>query len=173
MLRREDRHHRAHEIGDTLRQHRQDHWHDEPRIGGACLVTLTLRHHAGMALVFLLVVLLHGWSRVTSGTAYVSEQQRSGVVGWMRPGDHLVAGAQFPSTSARVGVDRHSTLSGTCPRAGGTLVSAVAAGSGPQRHADDHGLGRVERVRVGDLSDPSTGPLGDDLSKVARETTSS
>jgi hypothetical protein len=39
------------EIADTLRLHRQDHWHDELRTGGrAILVTLTLRHHAGMAL---------------------------------------------------------------------------------------------------------------------------
>src|SRR4051812_26208678 len=32
------------EIADTLRLHRQDHWHDELRTGGrAILVTLTLR----------------------------------------------------------------------------------------------------------------------------------
>jgi hypothetical protein len=42
------------------------------------LITLTPRHHAGMALAFLLLVLRYGCSRVTSGKAYVAEQTRSG-----------------------------------------------------------------------------------------------
>ena len=76
--------HRAEEISATLRQHRDDHWLPEYRIGGgACLITLTLRHNLGQTLVFLLVVLRYGWSRVTSGKAYVAEQARSGIVGWI------------------------------------------------------------------------------------------
>jgi Replication protein len=52
--------------------------------GGGCgLVTLTLRHHAGHALTDSWGALRHAWSRITSGRAWVREQERFGITGWI------------------------------------------------------------------------------------------
>lgn len=52
--------------------------------GSAALVTLTMRHHAGLALVMLWAALSAAWGAVTSGRAWTAEQQRWGVTGWLR-----------------------------------------------------------------------------------------
>lgn len=50
--------------------------------GGAVLITLTLRHHAGQSLRGSWEALRYAWSRVTSGRAYVAEGAQLGIVGW-------------------------------------------------------------------------------------------
>ena len=166
--------HRANEIADTLRQHRADHWHPELGIGGgAILVTLTLRHHAGMGLAFLLVVLRYGWSRVTSGKAYLAEQTRSGVVGWIASLEINWSRLNWWHPHLHILVLTDVPLSPEHARDLGErwfLRWERALGrKGVQTIMDSGGLD----VRVCDLSDPSTGALGDYLSKVARETTAS
>ena len=50
--------------------------------GGAVLVTLTLRHHAGQSLRASWDALRYAWSRVTSGKKYMWETDKFGITGW-------------------------------------------------------------------------------------------
>lgn len=50
--------------------------------GGAVLVTLTLRHHAGQSLRASWDAARYAWSRVTSGRRYAAECERFGLLGW-------------------------------------------------------------------------------------------
>lgn len=50
--------------------------------GGAVLVTLTLRHHAGQPLRASWDAARYAWSRVTSGRRYAAEVERFGLLGW-------------------------------------------------------------------------------------------
>lgn len=166
--------HRAAEISDVLRLHRDETWRPEYRIGGgAFLVTLTLRHHSGMALAFLLAALRYGWRMVVSGKHYTAELARSGVVGWVS------------SLEITYGRDH-----GWHPHLHVLILTDVEVS---EEHARDLGerwflrwqraLGRkgvhtiMDKggldVRRCDLSDLSTGALGDYLAKVGREITSS
>ncbi len=162
--------HRAGEIGDTLRRHRDDHWRSELRIGGgAMLITLTLRHSLGMALVFLLSVLRYGWSRVTSGAAYQQDMVRSGIVGWISSLEITWGRAAGFHPHLHVLVLTDTPVSIEHARDLGErwfLRWERALGrKGVQSIMDSGGLD----VRLCDLSDLSTGALGDYLSKVGRE----
>ena len=162
--------HRAREISDTLRQHRDDYWHPELKMGGgAVLITLTLRHHVGMALLFLLTVLRYAWGRVTSGGAYQREMTGSGIVGWIssleitwsrvngfHPHLHVVVLTDTPVSyehARDLGERWFLRWERALGRKGVTSVM------------DSGGLD----VRVCDLGDLSTGAIGDYLSKVGRE----
>jgi hypothetical protein len=72
---------RAAEVTEVLRYHR-DAYPDRvvPVGGGAVLVTLTLRHSLGMALLVLIVALRYAWSKVTSGRGYAQDAATFGVV---------------------------------------------------------------------------------------------
>lgn len=52
--------------------------------GSAFLVTLTMRHHAGQRLSSLWEALSAAWGAVTSGRAWSAEQERFGLLGWVR-----------------------------------------------------------------------------------------
>lgn len=52
--------------------------------GSAMLVTFTMRHHAAQRLTALWEALSAAWGAVTSGRAWTSEQERYGVLGWVR-----------------------------------------------------------------------------------------
>lgn len=52
--------------------------------GSAVLVTMTMRHHAGHRLAVLWAALSASWGAVTSGRAWTAEQDRFGVLGWVR-----------------------------------------------------------------------------------------
>lgn len=52
--------------------------------GSAALVTLTMRHRAGMVLVVLWAALSAAWRAVTSGRAVEVERERWGLRGWVR-----------------------------------------------------------------------------------------
>jgi len=52
--------------------------------GSAALVTFTMRHHAGQRLPELWAALSGAWGAVTSGRGWAAEQQRYGVLGWVR-----------------------------------------------------------------------------------------
>jgi hypothetical protein len=162
--------HRAQEISDTLRLHRDDHWLPELRIGGgACLITLMLRHNLGQTLVFLPVVLRYGWSRVppgrrtspsrpapaSSGGSAPWRSPGRGVNGW-HPHLHIVVLTDTPVS------DEHARDLGER----WLLRWERALGRRDvQSLMDSGGLD----VRNCDLSDLSTGALADYLSKVGRE----
>ena len=50
--------------------------------GSAALVTLTARHHSGLALRDTVDAVSYAWGRVTSGAAYGAEVSRYGITGW-------------------------------------------------------------------------------------------
>ncbi len=52
--------------------------------GSAALVTLTMRHRAGMPLVMLWAALSAAWSAVASGGRWKADRARFGVLGWCR-----------------------------------------------------------------------------------------
>ncbi|MEK6438751.1 protein rep [Pseudonocardia sp. T1-2H] len=52
--------------------------------GGGALVTLTMRHHAGLRLADCWDALSYAWGRVTSGRAYSRETTTFGMLGWSR-----------------------------------------------------------------------------------------
>lgn len=52
--------------------------------GSAVLLTLTMRHRAGQRLTDLWSALSAAWGAVTSGRAWSAEQDRYGVLGWVR-----------------------------------------------------------------------------------------
>lgn len=52
--------------------------------GSAALITLTMRHHSGQSLKHLWDGLTKAWSSVVSGRRWMDEQQRYGVIGWVR-----------------------------------------------------------------------------------------
>lgn len=52
--------------------------------GSAVLVSLTMRHNRGDWLSDLWAALSHAWGAVTSGRAWTREQERYGILGWLR-----------------------------------------------------------------------------------------
>lgn len=52
--------------------------------GSAALISLTMRHHRGQRLTDLWSALSAAWSAVTSGRAWTADQERYGLLGWLR-----------------------------------------------------------------------------------------
>lgn len=164
----------ADQITDTLRVHRDTRYHPEmPGLPGGCvMITLTLQHHLGSVLVFLLGVLRYAWSKVSSGGGYAADAQRFGLVGWIasleitwsrrhwfHPHLHVLALTDTPLSSEmawELGWRWFGRWERAVKRKGANVLA-------------EHGL----HVRVCDLDDPSSGALGDYLSKVGREAVAS
>jgi replication protein len=164
--------HRAADLVQVLRYHR-DAYPDRPYpvSGGAVLITLTLRHSMGMALLFLLAALRYAWGRVTSGNAYTRELATFGVVGWVasleitwsrmsafHPHLHVLAFTDTPLS------DDMAFELGGCWFA---RWERAMARRGIQSIINKGGLD----ARSCDLSDMSTGALGDYLAKIGAEVT--
>lgn len=162
--------HRAEEITATLRAHRDDHARPEFKIaGGAVLITLTLRHHRGQSLESLLTALRSAWKCVNSGRAPGVEKEQSGICGWIaaleitwsrdhgyHPHLHVVVMTDVPVSN------EHAQNLGEM---WWMRWERGLAAHGISTLMDKGGLD----VRVCDLDDPSTGALGDYLSKVGQE----
>jgi hypothetical protein len=163
----------ATQIVDTLREHRDTVYTPELvpyGVGGghACMVTLTLQHSVGSALLFLLGVIMYSWSKVTTGGGYARDAERFGIVGWIRsleitwsrrnwfhPHLHaivLLSGPLSLEMAWEMGWRLFGRWEAAVQRKGARVLA-------------EYGLD----VRLCDLDDMSSGALGDYLTKVGYE----
>jgi hypothetical protein len=163
----------ATQIVDTLREHRDTIY--TPELvpygldgGHACMVTLTLQHSVGSALLFLLGVIMYAWSKVTTGGGYARDAERFGIVGWIRsleitwsrrnwfhPHLHaivLLSGPLSLEMAWELGWRLFGRWEAAVQRKGARVLA-------------EYGLD----VRLCNLDDMSSGALGDYLTKVSYE----
>jgi hypothetical protein len=163
----------AETIADTLRVHRDTVYHPELaryglQGGAAVLVTLTLRHHLGQALLFLLGVLGYAWRLTMSGGGYAKLAEQFGIVGWIRclEINRSRVNGWHPHLHVVILLETAMSLQ-MAEEMGGQLFARWQRGV-RRKGADtlhEHGV----RVDLCDLGDMSSGALGAYLSKIGHE----
>lgn len=161
----------AGQITDTLRVHRDTVRYPDalPGVGGGCaMVTLTLQHNVGSVLVFLLTVLRYAWSKTTSGSGWAADVDQFVIIGWIASLEITWSRRNWfhPHLHALILTD--VWISSDMAWAIGWRMFGRWEAAVKRKGANvlaEYGLD----VRVCDLDDPSTGALGDYLTKIGFE----
>jgi Replication protein len=163
----------AQQIADTLAVHRDTVYHPELAPyglegGAAVLVTLTLRHHLGQALVVLLAVLGYAWRQVVNGGDYAKIADEFGIVGWIRSLEITWSRVNGWHPHIHMLVLLNMAMSDDCAEELAWQLFLPWQRAVRRRGADSLEERGID-AKVCDLGDMSSGALGAYLSKIGHE----